>query len=127
MVPDSYSPGFIRIWDIDGSARSLIRSGPGFSFVTNAVSVSKYSNKIVMTHILNKNGLIYVIIFTHLKVLCDLERSYSSVEVIISIEATAIGGAWRCLHAHPRCPASFYWEMAIRATRTRTNVYKRLV
>ena len=37
---------------------------------------------------------------------------FSSVEVIISIEATAIGCAWRCLYAQPRCPASFYWEMA---------------
>ena len=38
---------------------------------------------------------------------------FSSDEVIISIEATSLEGAWRCLYAQPRCPASFYWEMAI--------------
>ena len=64
-------------------------------------------------HIFNKKGLTYVIIFTHSNVLCYLERCFSPVEVIISIEATAIGDAWRCLYAQPRCPASFYWEMAI--------------
>ena len=68
-----------------------------------------------------------MIIFTHSNVLCYLERCFSPVEVIISIEATAIGDAWRCLYAQPRCPASFYWEMANFVTPPRTNACKRLV
>ena len=50
-------------------------------------------------HIFSKKGLTYVIIFTHSNVLCYLERCFSPVEVIISIEATVIGDAWRCLYA----------------------------
>ena len=63
-------------------------------------------------HIFSKKGLTYVIIFTHSNVLCYLERCFSPVEVIISIEATAIGDAWRCLYAQPR----FFWTEEVKGT-----------
>ena len=49
--------------------------------------------------------------YTYMDVLSEINLII--IIIIISIEATSLEGAWRCLYAQPRCPASFYWEMAI--------------
>ena len=66
---------------------------------------------IIITQMFNKNGLTYVIIFTHSN-MCELERCFSSI--VINTEATATGGVWRCLYAQPRVLLRFIALVQIR-------------